>query len=214
MPTPSLGWLTYSERSFSTRSGSWFQKLALEVAQQFHRSATLNYLVEGSLKPAAKAHIEEILATLNHGSREPSRESDLREVFTVQAEGGEPAVHRVDLQVMKDDGTQLFFEMKTPWPNKDTSISMKRMILTTMAIRKDRGDQAFASSAYNPYSADGRGQPYGWSYAMQFMELGTDFLVGRPFWEMIGDSATYDELLAIASAVGAELEASLPGTVE
>ncbi len=27
-------------------------------------------------------------------------------------------------------------------------------------------------------------------------------LVGRAFWEKIGDSATYDELLAISEAVG------------
>lgn len=45
---------------------------------------------------------------------------------------------------------------------------------------------------------------------MQFLELGTDLVVGRPFWEMIGDGQTYDELLQIAEEVGVSVAPLIP----
>jgi len=47
-------------------------------------------------------------------------------------------------------------------------------------------------------------------YALQFLELGTDLVVGRSFWEMIGDDQTYDELLKIAEEVGTAVAGLIP----
>jgi len=65
--------------------------------------------------------------------------------------------------------------------------------------------------AYNPA---GEGQSYTLyadsRYALQFLELGTALVVGRPFWEMIGDSRTYDELLQVAQEVGTSVAQLIP----
>jgi len=65
--------------------------------------------------------------------------------------------------------------------------------------------------AYNPA---GEGQSYTLyadsRYALQFLELGTDLVVGRPFWEMIGGAQTYDELLQIAEEVGVSVAQMIP----
>ena len=65
--------------------------------------------------------------------------------------------------------------------------------------------------AYNPA---GETQPYNLypdsRYARQFLELGTDLVVGRSFWEMLGDNHTYDELLGIAEAVGLAVAGLIP----
>ena len=71
--------------------------------------------------------------------------------------------------------------------------------------------QAHAGMAYNPA---GEGQSYTLyadsRYALQFLELGTALVVGRPFWEMIGDSRTHDELLQVAQEVGTSVAQLIP----
>ena len=62
---PSLFQVQLSERSFSTRSGSWFQELARLVAAQYHAHAQLKYVLAGNIRPAAAAHIEAIISQMN-----------------------------------------------------------------------------------------------------------------------------------------------------
>ncbi len=59
--------------------------------------------------------------------------------------------------------------------------------------------------AYNPAGENHSHVEYPDSrYAVQFLELGTDLIVGRRFWTVIGEEQTYDELLQIAQEVGDE----------
>jgi len=101
--------------------------------------------------------------------------------------------------------------MKTVAPNKDTSKLMKGTILLIMALRQGHAVEAYAGMAYNPA---GEGRSYTLypdsRYALQFLELETDLLVGRSFWEVIGDQQTYDELLAIAEEVGTSVATLIP----
>ncbi len=103
-----------------------------------------------------------------------------------------------DLYVRTHDKQKWYFTMKTTRPSKAQCMQMKRFILQTKAIRQRCG-QAFASMAYNP-KGDGKDLKDG--KITQFLEVGTDMLVGRAFWEKIGDATTYDELLQIAAEVG------------
>jgi hypothetical protein len=202
---PILGEAKFSERSFSTRSGSWFQSIAVLVAKDFHQDAQSNYLVSGHIQPAAEAHINAIVEAMDHGrpKRKPNRQTDIQEVLTVQSPGGAIREVRSDLFVLSRDSKELYFEMKTPGPNKGQCKAMKRDILLITALRKGNNAEAFASAAYNPY---GDGKPYTYSYAQQFLEVGSDMLVGRPFWNMIGDEHTYDELLEISTEVGVDMK--------
>lgn len=202
---PILGESQFSERSFSTRSGSWFQRIALQVARDFHRRAESNFAVKGKLSPAAEAHINEILEDMDHGKpkRKPNRKKELEEVMTVQGKGGADREVVSDLFVETKLGRELYFELKTPGPNKGQCKVMKRNILLISALRKNADAEAFASAAYNPY---GEGSPYIYGYAKQFLEIDKDFLVGKPFWTMIGDKSTYDELLEISESVGRQIQ--------
>lgn len=202
---PTLGQVKYSERSFSTRSGSWFQTIAVKVARDFHKVAERNFLVRGHIQPAAEAHIKAIVEDMDHGKpkRKPSRSVDINEVLTVQNPGGTEREVRSDLYVLTQDNRELYFEMKTPDPNKGQSKTMKQDILLISALRKGAKAEAFAAAAYNPF---GDGKPYTQNYAMQFLEVGADLLIGRDFWSRIGDKHTYDELLAISEQVGFAIE--------
>ncbi|SRR6266404_2806719 len=208
---PALATVRFSERSFSTRSGSWFQKTAHLIAKQYHRDARLNHLVVGNIQPAAEAHIRAIVEEMDHGKprRLPNRATDIAEVLTVQSPGGTHREVRSDLFVLRHDGGELYFEMKTPTPNKGQCKTMKQDILLIAALRKGSRADSFAAAAYNPYGDE---KPYAANYVGQFLEIDADIIVGRPFWSLIGERSTYDELLQIADAVGREIEQRLETT--
>lgn len=199
---PALFGIALSERSFSTRLGNWFQRIALLVARQFNQQAHNNYLVGGQLQPAAEAQITAILAQLGGSSprREPNRQLDCTQVNGVQYPGGTTRQVRSDLFVVRPDGSEVYFEMKTVKPNRGTFEDMKRKMLMIMAMRQEFQAQAYAAMSYNPA---GEGNVYIPEFN-NYLELGTDLLVGREFWSFIGDDRTYDELLEIAQAVGEE----------
>lgn len=87
---PPLSAFPFSERSFSTRLGSWFERMAQLVASQYHPLAERNFLVTGHIQPAASAHINTVLIAMNRRMprRLPNRRQDIEEVLTVQSPGG------------------------------------------------------------------------------------------------------------------------------
>ncbi len=143
--------------------------------------------------------------------RVPNRRQDIQEVLTVQTPDGAALAVTADLFIQTQDEKELYFEMKTPGPNKGQCLAMKRFILQIMALRKGQQAQAYASTAYNPF---GDGNPYTANYVAQFLEVGQDILVGRAFWGLIGEHSTYDELLRIAEEVGKIIMAVLAKAAE
>jgi hypothetical protein len=121
----------------------------------------------------------------------------------VQSSGGADKSVRSDLFVLRHDQSEMYFEMKTPDPNKGQCKKMKQDILLIMALRKGTSAEAYAAAAYNPYGDD---KPYMSNFVMQFLEIGKDMLIGRDFWTLIGDRHTYDELLEISGEVGKDIE--------
>lgn len=207
MPLPFEAWSRWSERSFSTRSGGWFQHIALIVAREFHPRAELNYLVSGDIRNAAAAHIEELIAlmSLKVGRRVPNRSLDIQQVMSVQGPGGSPRTAVSDLFVQRRDGLEMYFEIKTPSPNKGQCIEMKTRMLVITALRHGAKVEARSATAYNPFGeeADYRSHCSGW--VRQFLDIGNDFLIGRDFWTAIGDEQTYGDLLAVAAEAGQTL---------
>src|SRR5271165_940022 len=78
---PPLSAVPFSERSFSTRLGSWFERMAQVVALQYHPVAERNFLVTGHIQPAASAHINTVIIAMNRRMprRIPNRRQDIAE---------------------------------------------------------------------------------------------------------------------------------------
>ena len=100
----------------------------------------------------------------------------------------------------------MYFEIKTPEPNRGQCIEMKQRVLSIAALRKGHNAQAFAACAYNPFTRNGAETIYSWGYALQFLELGQDWLVGKDFWATIGEASTYDEICEICTGIGKDIE--------
>ncbi|MEO6804949.1 MAG: TdeIII family type II restriction endonuclease [Edaphobacter sp.] len=201
---PDLFKIPLSERSFSTRSGGWFQQMAKSVARQFHPVVEQPYTLHGNIQPGASAHIETMLGQMDKGvpKRRPSRLNDIASVLGVQSTGGASLSVTADLFIRTYAAEEWYFEMKTAQPNKGQCKEMKRFILQVAALRHQEHGQAFASTAYN---ALGDGKPVIDGKIRQFLEPGADILIGRDFWSKIGDMSTYDELLLISEEVGKQL---------
>jgi hypothetical protein len=203
---PSLFGLPLTERSFSTRSGNWFQTIAKIIGTQFHAKAANQHKVIGEIQPATLTFIRDWVGQMKAAApnrAKPNRKSDLQRVLSNQFAGGIQKDVLSDLFILTHDGIELYFEMKTVAPNLDTSESMKTKILLISALRYQQKASAHVSMAYNPA---GEGHSYSEypdsRYALQFLELNTDLIVGRSFWTLIGDDQTYDELLQICEDVG------------
>ncbi len=208
---PLLFNVKFSERSFSTRSGGWFQQMAALVAKQFHPVVEQQFTVRGRIQPAASTHIETLLGQMDKGrpKRKPHRIKDNAEVLTVQSSGGAELEIVSDLFIQTITGREWYFEMKTAQPSKGQCKEMKRTILQITALRHKESGEAFASMAYN---AKGDGEPIKDGKIRQFLEPGADIIVGRQFWTKIGDESTYDELLAISEKVGHEVTKLIEAT--
>ncbi|MHC1625190.1 MAG: TdeIII family type II restriction endonuclease, partial [Methermicoccaceae archaeon] len=60
---------------------------------------------------------------------------------------------------------------------------------------------------YNPYGTDR--QMYNHSFALRYMDMDNQVMIGKEFWELVGGEGTYEELLEIYSEVGKEKGADL-----
>lgn len=201
-------WSSASSHSFYTRTGSWWQNIARLIGADYHVDARNGYSLSGQLSNAAEAHITQLIDNMNSGSPRstPNRKRDIESVLTVQTGQGPTRTVISDIYLLKEDGTEIFVEVKTPEPNKAHCMEMKRRILTIAALTKDHHTHAFAACAYNPSNASGGGTPYSWNYTPQFLEVGEDWLVGKDFWSLIGENTTYDEIIAICAQVGEETD--------
>lgn len=189
--------------------------MAKIVATQYHKKAATGYPVTGDIQPASQTLIRDLINQMKAAApnrAKPNRQEDIKRVLATQfAVGGVRDKVTSDLFILTKDDQELYFEMKTVAPNLDTSEKMKGRILTITALRHEHRVSAHASMAYNPA---GEGHSYaeysGSQYALQFLELNTDLIVGRPFWTVIGDEHTYDELLQISEEVGHATASLLP----
>ena len=62
--------------------------------------------------------------------------------------------------------------------------------------------KAFYATAYNPYGIEK--STYRHSFAVNYMDLANEVLIGKEFWDIVGGKGTYEEVLSIYQEVGKE----------
>ncbi len=109
-----------------------------------------------------------------------------------------------DLYIEKKDGTQLFFEIKSPKPNKGQCLEATSRLLQIQAMTHSTypKSRAFYATAYNPYGL--RKEEYKHSFAVNYMDMVNEVLIGKEFWDIVGGPGTYENILGIYQQVGRE----------
>ena len=195
------------ERGLVTRLGTSLEQCALLIARDRHVEAQRGYEVVGGVSTAALAEIERQLdmyeRTTSDPARRPSLDAMIDSVLKAN-QSGEMALRRkkADIFFRANDGSEFYFEMKSPKPNKDQCARIMQGILLIHAQRGLSRPRVncFLAMPYNPYG-NSRKQ-YTWSYPLNYMPFDDAVLIGEEFWTLLGGAGTYEELLEIYRYIG------------
>jgi hypothetical protein len=192
------------ERSMVTRMGqSLYPQLARMIAAEKYAEVALEKTIEGELNVAMLGKIDQIVRELRSRQRTPNHVQEMNEIYSA-ASGTKSRKVRVIADVFIGDFFKgpFFIELKTPQPNLDICAESKSKILTFKALWQHHNPQACLAFYYNPFvtRAD-----YAHSPTKQIMDMQAEVLMGEEFWDEIGGSGTFAELLEIIEDVGNEI---------
>lgn len=160
------------------------------------------YVYSGEIYSEQLHVITRILGDLEAVRRRPDWDAEVAEVFA--AASGSKEQCRVIVDVAIGDSSEAhashdYYEIKSPKPNSDqTKVSKEKMLkLTAMERRRC----AYYALPFNPY---GTRATYAWSPPGRWFDMKKDgvVLIGVEFWERLGGSGTWDDLLTIAEREG------------
>jgi hypothetical protein len=195
--------ITEFERSFSTKLGTTFEEVAKTIGTTRYKKAERGFHVSGPVSAEAVGAIEAIANRLNKGSTRTWPQL-IGEVIASSKGPGETRTRIADLYLLDSKGNELFFEMKSPKPNKGQCIEATDRLLQIHAIRRAGPPRVrtFYAMAYNPYGRDRKN--YKHSFTMRYMDTENQVLIGSEFWEIVGGPGTYEDVLDIYREVGRE----------
>lgn len=192
------------ERSFSTKLGTTFEECAKLIGKDCYVQATRGYRAEGKVSQDAIRIIEASVNWIGTNGMSRPYLDIVKEVLNAK---GNPEIIRnqiSDLYLRDTEGNEVFFEMKSPQPNKGQCLEVAERFLTIHAIRHVGPPRlkTYFAMAYNPYGVDKAS--YKWSFANRYMDIHGQVLIGKEFWDLVGGIGTYEELLDIYREVGRE----------
>jgi len=187
------------ERSFSTRLGNLHEKIASAIASRIHASVHQPYDLAGAIPVLSREFITQRISALERRDAEPDASYEREQIFSHFGNQVNAAT-RIDLYIQTHGGEDHYFEIKSAKPNKGQCIEMKQRLLTALAIRRQGSTHTWWGVPYNPY---GKGE-YRWIYPLAFFDFEDEVMLGLPFWDFVGGTGTYEELLDLYRQVGDE----------
>lgn len=196
------------ERSFSTKLGTTFEEVARLIAQDYHGEAQRGYRVRGTISSEAIRVIENIVNSTGSGGMKRGFHDLINEVIGVPKPTRDVLddlkirTRIADLYIKSRDDREYYFEIKSPKPNKGQCLEATDRLLQIHAIKRLGPPQlnTFFAMAYNPYGDDKR--EYNHSFAKNYMDLNSQVLIGKEFWDLVGGAGSYEEVLGIYQEVG------------
>jgi hypothetical protein len=197
--------ITEFERSFSTKLGTTFEEVARLIALDNHKDAKRQYRLEGKISFGAIKKIESIRNSINSGGFKGDYQKYVEKVVKVSGGDGDERYRFADLYILTHDGHELFFEIKSPKPNKGQCLEATERLLEFHALKNDPPPkvQTYYAMAYNPYGIEKN--TYNHSFTINYMDTEKQVLIGKEFWEIVGkDPNTYNDVLEVYRKVGRE----------
>ena len=161
----------------------------------------------GYISEKAVICIDTIMRDLKSTRRTPCKAKETKEVLAVAKEGnlGNKIKKRVDIYAKMDDNTEYYFELKSAKPNINEFTGIKKQLLDWIAIRGSELSsvkiKTILAIPYNPYEPE----PYQRWTLQGLFDLENEVLVGKEFWDFLGGSNTYEDLLDVFEKAGLEL---------
>lgn len=156
--SPEMLRLNEFERGFSTSLGTTFEECARLIAFEYHREAHRSYDIKGEVSLAAINEIERQIAIFESSSKsqlqKPSLKEMIQSVLNARKEDDlVPRTSRADLYILTKEGKHLFFEIKSPQPNKGQCLEVTQRLLRfhLLSAKNYRRVQAYYAMAYNNF---------------------------------------------------------------
>ena len=193
--------------SLATTLGmSIYEDVSVIIASENADDAFRNYGVGGVVSSSQKTVISKIINELQVGKRKSDINQEVEEVLSASPSGGEfqKSGNIADFY-MKKNGKEFFFEIKTVKPSIDVFEKSKTKLLEWVARRRSSSVGVFLAFPYNPYHP----RPYSRFTEVGMMDHPNDFLIGDGYWDFIGGSDTFPQLLEEFDKVGKEFKDKL-----
>lgn len=190
------------ERSFSTSFGQGpIEEISEIIAKDSGYETKRQKESQVNLYKGAIDEIERICSSLRAGEKKPNWNQEVNKIQAYQK--GDTEVRRVISDLwLKKDGIETYISIKTVKPNLDqTEIAKKDMLLLKAHDPKFR---TYFGLFYNP-GGENRSD-YNWTMPFKIFDMHKDevVLIGKDYWNTLGNPNTYSELLGIFDEVGAE----------
>jgi len=190
------------ERALTGGIGASFEECAKLIGAQTFEVAERSFTVRGDISKKAIGEIELMTNHVKTHGRPDNFLDWVKKVVELSSEGEtEERKETSDVYLKDKEGNELFFEIKSPKPNKGQCIEVTERHLNIHAIKKNYGPKvrAFFAMGFNPY---GTRELYKWGFVVKNLDLENHVLLGKEFWDLIGGSGTYEQLVQIYRKVG------------
>lgn len=197
-----LFWSAF-ERSFSTSFG---QRVIEEVAKlvvlsngadSAERQHITNIRIDQAYEDAIHRHMQDLRMHRGHSSWNQT----LNHILATPRSGQIEELRVISDLWWRKDGVDNFISLKTVKPNIDqTAVAKEDCLHLSVAIPNCH---TYFGLPYNPFGE--RREDYAFNPPMGIFDFKRDFvvLIGSEMWDTLGGEGCYNELLQIASEVGA-----------
>lgn len=190
------------ERSFSTSFGQGpIEEISMLIAQDFGYEAQRQKVTFVNVFKGAIDEIERTCSSLRSGERKPNWNNELLKIQAFQK--GDNEVRRVISDLwLKKGNEESYISIKTVKPNLDQTEIAKKDMLYLKAHNPEF--KTYFGLFYNPGGPNR--SDYNWKVPFKIFDMLNDesVLIGKEYWNKLGDESTYTELLKIFEKVGVD----------
>ena len=204
-----LALYSFMQSLLTTFGSSIFEPVAAALAKTQFAKVETQYVVGSSIFSECQQKVQSIInqLTINPKPNKIEELKLLRQSLSGNTNQLKPA--KVDLFVENSDGEQFMFDLKTAKPNKGDFQKYKQTLLEWAGIaytaNKNAKVHTLIAIPYNPYEP----QPYQFWTLAGMLDLQEELMVAENFWDFLGGTGAYNELLECFEKAGIELRSEI-----
>lgn len=206
LTVPSIDILESVCRPIKIKMGNVFPKIAQIIAKEVFDEAEVDKSIEGFIGENTILEIDRIISEYAGGEDFPDYERDKARILEAQRIATEKVKREESIDLyLKKGNSCIYFEMKSGGKHDTTAApAIKRRSLMRLALANSPLVDCKVGLSYNPFGEEAE---YGWSQMTSLFELHKELLIGKEFWNFIGQSPkTYEELKEIFAKIGPPME--------
>lgn len=192
------------ERSFSSGLGKTFENVARIIALNRFEISENQFVLQNDVPSETLNKIDAFIEQVNQDKMSTNYLDEVKKIVDfVKSDKSFKTTKKItiDLYIQDKKGNELFYEMKSPKPNKRQCLNAIQEHLIVHCMRQQIGPKVIThyAMAYNP---NGEGNENTHGFSKRYLDNKNHVVMGKIFWDFLGGSGTYEELLTIYNKVG------------